>query len=246
MRYLFCLISFVFLSATKAQNAAVFQINGIVKMNEIPQENIFVINKNSEKGVQTDSEGKFYLSVKFGDVLVFSSIYTKEKELKITEDLNVMNEISIDLFPAINELQEVVVRNYSGLNARALGIISADQKTYTPAERKLKSATDWKGAGGVSFDPVLNLISGRTAMLKKEVEVEKKEFYMLLLDEMFDQHHFVNRLQIPTEYVKGFKYYVVENKYFTRVLDSKNKTATEFLLGELALKYKDILACENE
>lgn len=83
-------------------------------------------------------------------------------------------------------------------------------------------------------------------MLKKEVEVEKKEFFMKLLERMFSLEHFVERLKIPAEYVKGFEYYAVENKQFTTILNSKNKTSTEFLMGELAVKYKEIIAGEGK
>jgi hypothetical protein len=69
---------------------------------------------------------------------------------------------------------------------------------------------------------------------------------MKLLENMFSIEHFVERLKIPAEYVKGFEYYAVENESFTKILNSKNKTSTEFLLGELAVKYKDIIAIENK
>jgi hypothetical protein len=45
-------------------------------------------------------------------------------------------------------------------------------------------------------------------------------------------------LKIPSEYVEGFKYYAVENEKFIVILESKNKSTTEFL-GELAIKYKE-------
>jgi hypothetical protein len=50
----------------------------------------------------------------------------------------------------------------------------------------------------------------------------------------------VKYLKIPSEY-EGFKYYAVENKKFIVILESKNKVTTEFLLGELAIKYKEIM-----
>jgi hypothetical protein len=83
-------------------------------------------------------------------------------------------------------------------------------------------------------------------MLKKEVAVEKKEAFMKLLENMFQLDHFVDKLKIPLEYVKGFEYYAVENDKFTAILNSKNKTTVEFLLGELAVKYKEIIAGENK
>jgi hypothetical protein len=55
----------------------------------------------------------------------------------------------------------------------------------------------------------------------------------------------VHKLKIPSEYVKGFEYYSVENEQFVAVLKSKNVTMASFLLGELAFKYKQIIASEN-
>ena len=63
---------------------------------------------------------------------------------------------------------------------------------------------------------------------------------------MFSLEHFVDRLKIPVDYVKGFEYYAVENDKFTVILNSKNKTSTEFLLGELAEKYKEMIAGEGK
>ncbi|HEX7870209.1 MAG TPA: hypothetical protein VF455_08845, partial [Chryseobacterium sp.] len=146
------------------------------------------------------------------------------------------------------------IKRYDNINSVALGIIPGGQKSYTQVERRLQTATGLNATasagsmagGSVSVDPLLNFLSGRTAMLKKELAVEKKETFMRLLESMFTIDHFVDRLKIPLEYVKGFKYYAVENDKFTVILNSKNKTSTEFLLGELAVKYKEILALENK
>jgi hypothetical protein len=53
--------------------------------------------------------------------------------------------------------------NESTITAESLGIIPYGQKKYTPAERKLYTATS---GGGI--DGLLNTISGRKAMLKKK------------------------------------------------------------------------------
>jgi hypothetical protein len=134
-----------------------------------------------------------------------------------------------------------------------MGIIPKGQKIYTPAERKLYTASNLNATanagsmmgGSISADPLLNWFSGRTKMLKKEVEVEKKESYMRQLENMFTIDYFVKTLKIPSEYVKGFEYYIVENERFVTILKSKNVTMTTFLIGELATKYKEIIASEN-
>ena len=82
-------------------------------------------------------------------------------------------------------------------------------------------------------------------MLKKGVAVEKKEFYLTQLENMFSDDYLISKLKIPSEYVKGFAYYVVENEQLVSNLKMKNKSMTAFLLGELTIKYKEIIASEN-
>ena len=248
-------VLFVVLSQTAwTQNQERIIISGKIVSNTNDLEGVYVVNAQTEVMTTTNAEGGFSISAKAGDTLVFSSIQFKEKRvLLLSENFSDLNFI-VKLNLVMHQLQEVIVRRYDNINAVALGIIPAGQKTYTPAERKLRTATaldptasaSLMAGGSISADPLLNFLSGRTAMLKKEVAVEKKEFFMKLLENMFSLDHFVNRLKIPNEYVKGFEYYAVENDKFTTILNSKNKTSTEFLLGELAVKYKEILAVENK
>jgi hypothetical protein len=225
-------------------------INGRIISNTPDLEGVYVINSQTEVMTTTAASGAFSIAAKPGDILVFSSIQFKENKVLLTIENFSEIDFTVKLSMIMHQLQEVVVRNYSGINSVSLGIIPGNQKSYTEAERKLRTATDLNASiglgGSVSMDPLLNVLSGRTAMLKKEVAVEKKEFFMKLLEHMFSLDHFVDRLKIPLEYVKGFEYYAVENDKFTVILNSKNKTSTEFLLGELAVKYKEIIARENK
>ncbi len=238
------------LSQTQDRSA----FNGKIVSNTTDLEGVYVINAQTEETVTTDTSGSFSILAKADDVLVFSSISFKEKRimLKAEDFLNI--NFTTRLTMVMHELQEVVIKRYDNINAESLGIIPEGQKKYTAAERKLKTATALNATangggmvgGSISADPLLNFFSGRTAMLKKEIAVEKKELFMRMLENMFSLEHFIDRLKIPAEYVKGFEYYAVENDKFTVVLNSKNKTSTEFLLGELAEKYKAIIASESK
>ncbi len=233
-----------------AQNQDRTMVNGKIISNTNDLEGVYVVNAQTEVMVTTTADGTFSIMAKPGDTLVFSSILFKEKRVLLTSENFTDLSFTVKLNLVMHQLQEVIVKRYDNINAEALGIVPSNQKTYTEAERKLRTATDLDahlGLGGsISLDPILNVFSGRSAMLKKEVAVEKKEFFMKLLENMFSMDHFVNRLKIPNEYVKGFEYYAVENDKFTNILSSKNKTSTEFLLAELAVKYKEILAVENK
>lgn len=235
-------------SWSQIQERSIF--NGKVESNTSDLSGIYVINAKTEETVTTDTSGSFSILAKADDVLVFSSISYKEKRILLkAEDFSNLN-FAVKLNLVMYQLQEVVIKRYDNINAENLGIIPAGHRKFTAAERKLETATALNATanaggmvgGSVSADPLLNFFSGRTAMLKKEVAVEKKEFFMRLLENMFSLDHFIDRLKIPAEYVKGFEYYAIENDKFTVILNSKNKTSTEFLLGELAEKYKEMIA----
>ena len=237
---------------SQTEERAVF--NGRITANSTDLEGVYVINAQTEVMTTTNDLGAFSIAAKPGDEIVFSSIQFKENRILLQQENFSDINFSVRLNVVMHQLQEVVIKNYNGINAVALGIIPGNQKTYTEAERKLHTATALNATanaggmagGSVSADPLLNFLSGRTAMLKKELAVEKKEFFLKLLERMFTLEHFIDRLKIPAEYVKGFEYYAVESDKFTVILNSKNKTSTEFLLGELAVKYKEIIERENK
>jgi hypothetical protein len=177
----------------------------------------------------------------------------KNRRLVLTSEGFENRLFFVQMEPTMNQLDEVVIKRYSNINAVSVGIISANQKSYTPAERKLRTAGDFKPimllgliAGSMPLDPLINKINGRTKRLKKEVILEKKELNIKYLGVLFEEDYFVKYLKIPSEYVEGFKYYAVDNDKFTQVLNQKNTTKTEFLLGELAVKYNEISIRENK
>lgn len=197
-----------------------------------------IINNNTQVTAVTDENGMFSIVVKEGDVLVFSSVNLEPLKRRISvEDLS-SPLIQIKMTAKQIELREVVVNDNAGINAENLGIIPHGQKSYTPAERKLYTAKS------TSIDKILNGISGRTAMLKKEVSVEKKEMLFRKLEYLFDENYYTERLKISLEDIKGFQLYCVEDSEFAVSLNSKNKTMSMFLITELARKYLKIL--ENE
>ena len=227
------------------------QLNGKVTADVSILEGIYVINKKTEKSSITDRDGNFSIQAAVGDTLLFSAAQFKETTLFLSQGDVEQAMLYVKVTPIINQLREVIVRN--GINATALGIIPQGQRIYTPAERRLNTANNLNTSlnagtmmgGSVSADPLLNWLSGRTKMLKKEVAVEKKESYLRQLENMFSDDYFISKLKIPSEYVKGFGYYSVENEQFVTVLKSKNVTMTTFLIGELAIKYKEMIASEN-
>lgn len=249
MKLFLNLILFVLLgNSALAQRNSEKILNGKVTSEAVNLDGIYIINLNTDKAVTTENQGFFTIKVNVGDTLMFSALQIKGVRKVITEaDIN-QKLLLISLEPMINRLDEVVIKQYKYINAVDLGIISPNTKHYTPAERKLRTAsgdgiegnTDGSSGASVGIDPFLNWMSGRTAMLKKELEVERKETLLQRIENQFGISYCINKLKIPAEFVKGFWYYVVDEPKFVAAMAAKNKVMAAFVLTELATKYNSL------
>lgn len=235
---------FIFVLAITSAQAQTFErkiLKGKVNAHTSNLEGIFVINKTSEKEAVTKEGGFFTIMAKPGDSLMFASIEFKGKTVAVDSIHFGQEMLNVKLETMVNQLDEVMVIQYKDINAYSLGILTKKAKSYTPAERKLHAATgvDPKIGLNSSFgvDPLFNLLSGRTSMLKKELEVEKKENWLEKLSDLYDEEYLSVNLKIPAAYLKGFLYYIVENEHFVKSLSAKDKTMNRFLLVQLAEKY---------
>jgi len=249
-KFLLTFIVFSILPAQRllAQETTRKNLKGKVNAYANNLQGIYVINMNTEKAAITEDNGYFSIAVAEGDSLMLSSINFKGKKVAITKEDLEKELFMVKMQPLMHQLDEVQVFQYKNINAVALGIIPKGQKTYTPAERKYKAASDWDPQIGlntsVSMDPLLNIFSGRSAMLKKGIEVEKKEMMMDKIDYLFEKKYFVEKLKIPEEYIRGFYFYIVENKRFSDAITAKNKSLATFIMGELAVKYIEMNSLE--
>lgn len=215
-------------------------IKGKVVSTSSSLEGIHILNLNKGIGIATDDRGYFTIRVAIGDTLQFSAIHLIATKHIIEKDDFGENLLFVEMKSKLNELEEVTIVQYKNINAVSLGIIPKNQKTYTPAERKLKAASEMSIGTIISIDPLLNWISGRTRMLKKEVQIEKNEFLIDATADYYQKVYFTDVLKIPEDYVDGFLFYVVENSRFVTAMKDKNKTMATFILSELAVEYLKI------
>jgi len=176
-----------------------------------------VYNLRSDSNTTTNENGDYSLFAMAGDTLKFISIQIETKKIVITHADLTKSLLVTTLLPAVTNLDEVQIKEYKNINAVSLGILEKPAKQYTPAERKLYTATT-----GL-LDPLLNTISGRKAMLKKELAVEKKEKLLQKIEYQFEVDYFTSKLKIPAENVKGFWYYAVDDRRLEEALNAKIK-----------------------
>ncbi|GAA4765288.1 MULTISPECIES: hypothetical protein [Flavobacterium] len=207
-------------------------------------EGIYIVNTSTKTSTSTNPEGYFSIEAKPNDILVIFSLSIEGLEVRLNDSSFKQSPLIIKVKAKINELDEIEVNKFT---TKSLGIVSKNVKEYTPAERKVRTAEKFKWYspllipfGGMSVDGLINQISGRTKMLKKGVLVEKKEKELEKLDLWFDDDFYIKTLKIPDDYVEGFKLFALDDIDLLNSMSSKNKTLATFLLGEIAVKYKNL------
>jgi len=209
---------------------------------------VYVVNLRSDSNTTTDQNGSFPMFVKLGDTLQFTGLQVVTKRVVIGSDDLAKKLYVVQLEGKVIPLEEVEVKTYPNINAVSLGILEKPAKTYTPAERKLRAAGEfhWYSPllipiSPMSVDGLINAISGRTAMLKEELKIERKEKLLLKIEYLFREEYFTGNLKIPKEYVRGFWYYAVEDPKLAEALNKKDKIMAQFAFSDLAVKYLEIL-----
>ena len=181
----FILVSVMSLVTVHAQKV---ELSGKISSNG-ELEGIHVINKTSYRYTTTDENGLFIIEGKLSDSLYFSSIQYNPKTIVLTAQQINSKSITITLSESINALDEVLVGtiltgnlNSDITNSDAerpldfydLGIPGYTGPRLNLTERRLFEAD----AGplviglGLNFSKLLNMISGRTKMLKEHVKLD--------------------------------------------------------------------------
>lgn len=240
IKYTLQMFLFLLVQVAFGQIGAVKEIQGKISADSASVDRINIVNLTTEKTTISDANGFFKIPVKAGDILVFTAVNLESVRRKISQQDVEQAVFTLQMVSKSIILKEVVI-NESAISAESLGIIPYGQKKYTAAERKLYTATS---GGGI--DGLLNAISGRKAMLKKEIIVEKKEQLLARIDVLFEDNYYTETLKIPADYIKGFQYYCIDDSDFANALRAKNKTLTMYLIVKLAENYNEIIVSENK
>lgn len=223
MNYRFYLLFGYFLLFLTTLNEQLQPLSGKISASG-DVEGIHVLNKTALKYTVSDENGRFNILVKANDTLVFSALRYKIKEVAITKTNLTEGYLKVYLVDKVNELDEVVVGKVltgnlgsdiknteveTPINFYDLGIPGYTGKPKTVNERKLAEATS--GGGLIPLNPILNLLTGRTKMLKQRIALDRK---IRCVDKLKDNYK--EMIFEESKYSEEF-----QNKFFSYILDSE-------------------------
>ena len=221
-------------------------LNGKVVAATTDLGNISIVNASQKKYSTTDKNGFFTIEAAVNDSIKISAVQFNSAILILKKEDFEKYVFLVNLKLHTTYIEEVkVLQSQDGYQA---GVLSKKAKTFTPAERKLNTASNMyptanvgsMAGGSLGLDPLLNWISGRTKRLKQEVNVEQKELALQKINALFEEIYFTQTLKITEDKLEGFLYFIVEDSEFIKALSAKNKTMTKFLLVDLSKKYLNL------
>lgn len=221
---------------------------------------VTIQNFSRKQASITDFEGNFSIRASIGDTLVFSAVQFRRKLVPVSKALYDSAFIQIPMEEFVNELSEVTVQpfNLSGdiendltglelekdVSAEALGLPNAHQKIPTQSERKLQQASFGKFNVGMilspPLDPIINMITGRTKMLKNRVKLDKTYTRTQQVQKSYADSIFQVNLKLPREKVDDFMYFCeVDIEFQELVALGDQLRLWEYLVARSALYRKN-------
>lgn len=233
------ILFFLFSQFVLSQQDSIIRGKIIVETND--NDGINIINISNKSNTISNNGGYFKIKAKVNDTIMFSAIHLVAKRHIVTKKDFGSDLLFIKLEIYTKQIKEIMVTSHDNINAESLGLVPKGQRKYTPAERRLKTAADIDGQFGLNthfgIDPLINAITGRTKQLKAELEVERKEFLQVKINNNFDTDYIMNTLHIPEDYVEGFIFFIVEDKQIVDAAKAKNKQLISFRMSQLAVDY---------
>jgi len=214
------------------------QLKGKIVADSIAFTQVNIVNLTQKIGTVNNVNGEFEIKAEVGDEVIFSSVQYEPYQITITAELLQQKSTSIYLFNAINELEEVNISNLdltgdlnkdadnietqAYFNPAEYGLPVNTKPKATTAQRRIYTAST--GGGIVPLDPIINMISGRMAMVHRQRKYEMESKLMVKAYNSRPLEYFTKDLAVPEEYVEDFLYYCTEFKPFRALVVQKENT----------------------
>jgi hypothetical protein len=221
-----------------SQNDSIIKGKIIVETND--NEGITIVNISNKTNTISGNDGYFKIKAKVNDTILFSAIHLDViKHIIIEKDFG-KDLLFIKMTPKSKTIEQILITSNTIITPESLGLVAKGQKRYTVAERRLHA-----GNSGIGIGTLVNLITGYTKELKKNVEIEKKEMLQEKILKQFNKEYFTKTLKIPENYINGFLFYACEDKSLVELFKGQDKMAQLFKLSDMATDYLKIIETQS-
>jgi hypothetical protein len=221
-----------------SQNDSIIKGKIIVETND--NEGITIVNISNKTNTISGNDGYFKIKAKVNDTILFSAIHLDViKHIIIEKDFG-KDLLFIKMTPKSKTIEQILITSNTIITPESLGLVAKGQKRYTVAERRLHA-----GNSGIGIGTLVNLITGYTKELKKNVEIEKKEMLQEKILKQFNKEYFTKTLKIPESYINGFLFYACEDKSLVELFKGQDKMAQLFKLSDMATDYLKIIETQS-
>lgn len=247
------MIGFVLISASLgAQSLFSKKIEGRVYSKGGDVAATTVQNISTNRATITDDDGFFQIVANLNDTLLFSAVQFKKKEIVISREILQQRILNVPLEDALTELDEVVVTPYNltgdiskdiailktdlVVTSSTLGLPNAYVLPISKAERELYAAT---ANPFMSFDPLINAITGRTKMLKKRIARNRLYSRTERVKEFYADSLFRTDLKIPEEKIDDLLYFCEVDSAFQTVVDTHDRFKIWEFIRKKSVMYRE-------
>ena len=134
-----CLIYQISIGQTPAER----MLRGTIRVDANHASGISILNLNTDKSTATNHDGEFVIMVRINDVLVFTALNIETTKRVIKQEDFMLGLIQVEMKGKATPLKTVIV-NSNAINAVSERIVANEPKKYTVAERRLRTAGDFK------------------------------------------------------------------------------------------------------
>lgn len=227
------LISFT--HSVSSQNSVVI---GRIIADSTAVQGVEVINLVTKESTKSNINGRFSINALEDHLLVFYDKRLDYMRHSISkEDLTVI--FTVVMTYKIEELKEVLVNNYSHINAVSLGIVTPGFVMPTKRERLMRSS------GGGIFT-VVNELTGQARDLRTALAYSRKNENLEKLQRLNLRSYYTKSFGVEADYHEDFERFLVEDATFLSALKSQHKHRVLFQMARLAVDYNEIMQSETK
>ena len=253
-RKLTCIFIFVFYAINCFSQEKYALISGKIISASNAVGNVHIVNLNTKLGTVSNDGGEFEMLVSLNDVLLFSSIEYKIKEIIITDNFIKYKKLVVELIPFINELNEVFIEGLTGnlnYDLKKVPIDTLPKHSFflKPGDLKKALPPDLHGSKKAPyvgfFPPIPGSVSlpdaGYEAEQRLKREISRKKQFPSKIIKQFGLAYFTDKLLIPEDKIDHFLAYCEDrniiNEFYKNNLLEVIKILREESTAYNALKF---------